>query len=516
MLYILIALLACSDIAIYGKPDVQNIIAFPEYISFGHLTSGEETALEEFTIINSGQRDLTIQSPVLVSGNNRFSLGRPTQGEWIIKPNENVIFDVSYAPQTFEANGAYIEIASDDPDEPTVRIHLEGYGDAPSIEVTPSQFDYGLISIGCDNEERITIRNNGNMPLVVEDISQIVNNPVDILMEFGSLAPLPWIIEPGAQIDFLASYIPTDVGWDRSEIIIESNDPRTPELSVEQYGDGEVEQWHNQTYTQSEVSILDILWVIDDSGSMNPYQHLLANQISSFFQMFLAAAPDFNMSVITTTSPYLHGIINSGTPMPEIALANMVNVGIMGSGMEQGIEMAFQAFSNPTVAGPGSNFFRDEASLIVIFVSDERDWSPPWVTYTQFFDALKPAGLFTPYAVIGDYPNGCQGNNGNVSFNIEFGAGYWDLVNHYNGKWYSICAQDWGLQLQNLGATLSSRATYALDYPDPIEDTITVTVNGQITTDWRYDPMMNAITFRPDHVPEEGKTIEIDYAVWGC
>ena len=90
------------------------------------------------------------------------------------------------------------------------------------------------------------------------------------------------------------------------------------------------------------------------------------------------------------------------------------------------------------------------------------------------------------------------------------------IKQHKVGKWYSICAQDWGLQLQNLGATLSSRATYALDYPDPIEDTITVTVNGQITTDWRYDPMMNAITFRPGHVPEEGKTIEIDYAVWGC
>ena len=39
MLYILMALLACSDIAIYGKPDEQNIIAFPEHINFGHLTS---------------------------------------------------------------------------------------------------------------------------------------------------------------------------------------------------------------------------------------------------------------------------------------------------------------------------------------------------------------------------------------------------------------------------------------------------------------------------------------------
>ena len=516
MLYILMALFACSDIAIYGKPDVQNIIAFPEHINFGHLTSGEETALEEFAVINSGQQDLTIQNPVLVSGNDRFSLGRPVQGEWIIRPNEHVVFDVSYVPQTFESNGAYIEIASDDPDEPTVRIHLEGYGDAPVLSVTPLEFDYGLVSIGCDNEERITIRNVGNMPLVIDDISQIVNNPPDILMEFGSLPPPPWIIDPQTEIDFLLSYIPTDVGWDRSEIIIESNDPVTPELTVNQTGDGDVEQWHYQRYEQSEISVLDILWVIDDSGSMNPYQYLLANQISYFFQAFLASAPDYNMSVITTSTPYLHGIINTTTPSPETVLANMVNVGIMGNAMERGIEMAFQALSNPAIAGPGSQFFRDEASLIVIFVSDEKDWGPYWMSYTTFFDGLKDAGKFIPYAVIGDPPSGCQGTMNNRAFNIDFGAGYWDLVDYYGGQWYSLCAVDWGAQLQDLGTTLSNRTTYGLDYPDPIQDTIVVTVNGQTTTEWIYDPATNSITFNSGHVPNEGQTIEIDYAVWGC
>jgi len=146
MLYILIALLACSDIALYGKPDAQNIIAFPEHINFGHLISGEETALEEFTIINSGQNDLIIQAPILVSGNDRFSLGDMESQSWVIPAGDHVVFDVSYIPQTFESNGGYIEVTSDDPDEPTVRINLEGYGDAPSIEVTPSVFDYGLIS----------------------------------------------------------------------------------------------------------------------------------------------------------------------------------------------------------------------------------------------------------------------------------------------------------------------------------------------------------------------------------
>ena len=189
MLYILLTLLACSDIAIYGKPDSQKIIAFPNHINFGHLISGEETAVEQFAIINSGQVDLTIQNPVLVSGNNRFSLGDVPPQSWVIPPGEHVVFDVSYIPETYESNGGFIEVTSDDPDEPSVRIHLEGYGDAPVMSVEPDSFDYGLISIGCDNEERVTIRNEGNMPLVVENLSQIVNNPVDILMEFGSLPP---------------------------------------------------------------------------------------------------------------------------------------------------------------------------------------------------------------------------------------------------------------------------------------------------------------------------------------
>ena len=516
MLWILLALLGCSDIALTAKPDAQNIMAFPEHINFGHLTSGEETGMEEFAVINSGQRALTIQTPQLVSGDDRFSLGDVPEQSWVIEPGEHLAFDVSYIPQTFESNGAYIEIASNDPDEPSVRVSLEGYGDAPVLSVTPLEFDYGIISIGCDNEERVTIRNEGNMPLVIENVSQIVNNPVDILMEFGSMPSPPWVIEPGNELDFLVSYIPTDVGWDRSEIIIESNDPMLPELTIEQGGDGDVEQWHYQRYSQSAVSVLDILWVIDDSGSMNAYQSLLANQINYFFQAFLASAPDYNMSVITTTSPHLHGIITNGTPMPEIALANMVNVGIMGAGMEKGIEMAFQALSNPVIAGPGSQFFRDEASLIVIFVSDEKDWGAPWVTYTQFFDGLKEVGKFIPYAVIGDPPSGCQGIINNRTFNIQFGAGYWDLVDYYGGQWYSMCAVDWGTQLQNLGATLSNRATYGFDHPDPIEDTIVVTVNGQVTTKWTYDSGTNSITFDLSHIPSEGQTIEIEYAVWGC
>lgn len=516
MLYILLTLLSCSDIAITAKPDVQNIMAFPGHIDFGHLTSGEETALEEFAVINSGQVDLRVQPPVLVSGTDRFSLGESEEEEWIIPPGEHVVFNVSYDPQTFETNGAYIEIHSDDPDEPVAVVSLEGHGDAPVLSVTPSVLDYGDISIGCDNEERITIRNDGNLPLTISAVSQLVNSPIDILMEFGSLPPPPWVIDPQTEVDFLVSYIPSDIGWDRSEIIIESNDPIRPEETIEQEGDGDVERWYSQRHEQTPIAYLDILWVIDDSGSMNPYQVMLANQIGSFFSTFLASSPNFHMAVITTTHPTFSTIVTNATPYPEMTLAGLVNVGVFGSGMEMGIEMAYQALSNPNIAGEGSEFFRDEASLVVIFVSDEPDHSGPWQSYTQFFDGIKDAGKFVPYAVIGDHPSGCVSNAHVYPLNILFGGGYWHLVDHYGGDWFSLCAPDWGNQLQDLGNTLTNRATYALENENPIEETITVTVNGQVVTEWVYDSTVNAVKFNPEHVPAEGQTIEIEYAVWGC
>ena len=99
--------------------------------------------------------------------------------------------------------------------------------------------------------------------------------------------------------------------------------------------------------------------------------------------------------------------------------------------------------------------------------------------------------------------------------NLQPGTGYWDLIDYYGGSWYSICATDWGVQLQDLAGEVTGRRAFQLDEPDPILDTIEVTVNGQITTLWEYDESTNSVIFADGHVPEEGQTIAIDYAVWG-
>lgn len=519
MFYLLFFILfACNDHMLSSvQKRQQDILVYPEHINFGHLVSGQETETDTFTIINTGDADLTIRSPILVSGNNRFTLFTD-QDEYLIPPGELIDFEIQYNPETFESNGGFIEIESDDFDEPISIITLEGYGDAPVMTVFPLDFDYGNISIGCDNEERVTIRNDGNLDLTINSIVQMVTQPSNILLEYGSLPELPWILIPGQEIDFLVSYIPTDIGYDESSIKISGDDPKNPEADTIQYGNGDVEQWFTQTWQQEEIPVLDVLWVIDNSGSMNQFQTSLSTNINSFITAFAQAGADYNMAVITTDRYTIGTILTPYTPNVEQELSNLVIQGTYGSGMEKGIEMSYKALSSSTSAGPGSSFWRDSATLVVIYVSDEKDWSSPgWNHYINFFDNLKPAGQFIPYGVISDVPGGCQYTMSNGALRtLQPGTGYWDLIDYYNGSWYSICATDWGVQLQDLAGEVTGRRAFELDEPDPITDTIEVYVNGQLTTDWEYTEDTNSVIFTEGHIPDEGQTIEINYAVWGC
>jgi len=515
---LLSSLLGCSDYTVIGIKERQSeILVHPLHLDFGHLESGFESEEQYFTITNTGDDDLIITSPVLVSGNDRFSLVQESTGDISIAGGEMIQVDIAYTPETYESNGGFIEFETSDEDESHIEITLEGYGDAPVMSVNPPEFDYGDISIGCDNEERITIRNDGNMDLTIETITQMVTQPVDILLEMGSLPEPPWLLIPGQEIDFLVSYIPTDIGYDESSITITGNDPYTPEAEVIQYGDGDVEQWFSQQWEQEEIPVLDVLWVIDNSGSMNQFQTNLSTNISSFMTAFAATGADYNMAVITTDRYTFSTILTPLTPNVEQELSNLVMTGIMGSGMEKGIEMSYRSLNSATAAGPGGNFFRVDATLIVIYVSDEQDWSGGWGNYTTFFDTIKPPGQFVPYGVIADVPAGCQYTASNGALRtLQPGYGYWDLIDYYGGSWYSICATDWGVQLQDLAGEVTGRRMFELEEPDPIKSTIEVTVNGQVTTEWEYDETTNSVIFAEGHVPDEGQTINIDYAVWGC
>lgn len=135
----------------------------------------------------------------------------------------------------------------------------------------------------------------------------------------------------------------------------------------------------------------------------------------------------------------------------------------------------------------------------------------------RVFDTIKPhVDLVRHFAVIGDYPSGCSYQYFNSWRNIAFGTGYYDMTQRYNGEWYSICAADWGNQMQDLASTVTIRSRFPLDEPDPIESSIIVNVNGQTAAGWTYDPVTNSVVFDENSIPEANQTITIEYGIWGC
>ncbi|HTP49866.1 MAG TPA: hypothetical protein VMK42_04125 [Anaeromyxobacteraceae bacterium] len=178
----------------------------------------------------------------------------------------------------------------------------------------------------------------------------------------------------------------------------------------------------------------DILFVVDDSGSMYDKQQDLAQNFGAFIAR-LAASPARNAYQIgiTTTSVdrYAQGMFSDtfaatgacpnppslGGPYPRGALVSCsgpdipaarvqsttlpprilpadsptlvadftsnVAVGICGSGREQGLEAARLALSEPALSGPNAGFLRSGARLVVILVSDDDDCSDPENTGTS-------------------------------------------------------------------------------------------------------------------------------------
>ena len=525
MFYILFALLllSCND---YGVNKITQtdpeLVVYPESIDFGHLHSGHESGHAFFAVINAGDEELIISHPEIISGDSKFTLDSDLEENYSIGPGETQEFNVYYTPTTFESNGATIRFVTNDEDENQYDLPVVGFGDAPVMTVTPEVFDYGKISIGCDNEERITIRNDGNLELVIENITQMVTQPADIIMEMGSLPPPPWYLAPGQEVDFLVSYIPIDISYDESAIRIESNDPVVPLIEVIQHGEGDAEHWNTQTHVQEEISLLDVLFVVDNSGSMNIFQQELGNQMNAFMNVFDASGADYHLAVITTDEARFkqhdgYSWIDQTYPDPVDWMQSVISsIGIRGSGMEKGIEMAKYALEGD--ASPGKNYNREDATMVIIYVSDEPDHSQGGhSSYISFFDNFKLSpNLMRQFAVIGDYPTGCNFPYLNRNRNIEFGSGYYDMTQRYNGDWYSICAADWGQQMQSLASTVTTRRIFNLEENDPVENTIVVTVNGQTTSEWSYDASMNAVIFNETHIPEPNQTIEIEYAIWGC
>jgi hypothetical protein len=214
-------------------------------------------------------------------------------------------------------------------------------------------------------------------------------------------------------------------------------------------------------FRQAIVPNVDVLWVVDNSDSMEEEQQALADSFQDFYK-FISNTASFNIGVISTdvyNSEHrgrLLGdvpIITEETPDSEKVFRQNVNVGIGGKGNEQGFQAAYLALTEPLISTANAGFLQEDAHLFIIFVSDEDDGSFGDVKY--YLRALEQIrgvgndGTVKVAAVVGDVPEVPQ--RCREEKNVDPGERYADLAERSGGMVLSICDDNFATNLDELG-----------------------------------------------------------------
>ncbi len=302
---------------------------------------------------------------------------------------------------------------------------------------------------------------------------------------------------------------------------------------------------------------VDILWVIDNSGSMATKQNNLSVGFNSFSNVFVNKGFSFNMGIVTsdTRTTGLGGqagifqgapsVISDTTIGFAALFQNNVKVGQAGDSAAKelhAIELATGALLNTTNTG----FLRSDAHLAVIILSDADDndsaaSGATTATTLAHLQALKPDVYdvssrtykknFTVSAVAVNSmtdtdcydmdQDGFVDNDGNLDGIpdvqlYEEGVKFKTLVTATNGSFASICKADFSDGLNTISQRIAEAITEIALARVPDQSTITILFNGtsvpqSATHGWTYEATGNKIVFHGDYIPQDNTSIEIGY-----
>lgn len=301
-------------------------------------------------------------------------------------------------------------------------------------------------------------------------------------------------------------------------------------------------QWVDE-FQQRTIAASDILFVVDDSCSMQEEQEALAANFDAFISNFVGTNLDYHIGVTRaaleergelTGPPVEWGRLESASDGARwlssetgdivTEFNEMANVGTNGHNCEMALQASFSALvSRSVVDGYNDGFYREDAHLTLVLLSDENDHGldeaiPPFISacgglppdeYSDWLAGLKGYNhqdkvSFT--AIVGGW-DGCNGDEADPA------PAYMEVVEAVDGNFLSICADDWSTFLTELGLEAAGLKKSFQLRRIPVEDTLVLTIDG-VAPDlalWSYDRQRNSIDFPIEQVPAELAIVRVEY-----
>ncbi|MGI5860984.1 MAG: choice-of-anchor D domain-containing protein [Myxococcales bacterium] len=556
-------------IALRGTPTAQpqcTLVVNPprgaggRTMNFGVVGLGERKTLL-MTLENVGSKFCDIGAPRKgMLTESAFSFGThspPLPGR--IDPGQTAVVEVVFQPRTEGEflpmmNSFTISTSDGAPSECTglsgagpgcKQVSLRGTGVVLAIDAVPRAVDFGVVTVGCNSADRtVTVYNIGGAAVT---ISGFEIDPPASSFTLVSHATTPITLQPGRSTAVVLRYRPRGTGLESANLVI-AHSFSGGTTTVPLKGTGSTATHQRDFFSQNSVPKTDVLWVIDNSGSMYDKQQFLAANATEFINQANALNSDYQVAVIATEwagsnpphqadnasafpgTPINAGeffgnpkIIKRSDPDPAAELSRNIRVGECCSDpAESGLEAAKAALSDPLIsdpAKPNSQFVREDAKLAIIVLSDEEDQgaSQNVEYYVDFFQTLKGAkntSLFAWHSIVGDSPSGCSATVNGHSVQAAAGKRYIEASTRTNGIFRSICTSDWGRIANDIGLDAFAAKTqfFLSRTADPA--TLVVTVNGAPQTagvDFDFDASANSIDFKAGHVPPAGASITAEY-----
>jgi hypothetical protein len=435
---------------------------------------------------------------------------------------------------------------------------LEGYSGISDIAVIPGRVDFGLVTIGCASQTTtVTVYNTGTADLTISEIF-LERDGCDEFQIRG-VPVLPAVVTPANPVPIQVVYRPSDRGEDYCVLVLRSDASEGEEyLRVPLRGEGTTTSRQTDHFTQVTGREVDVIFVIDGSGSMSEEQDNVASNLSRFLQTAELLDNDFQIGVVHLDLQDDHRFNGENYPAGRLIgnppfltpntpnllgeFQNRVRLGAVGGSQEAGLEATRIALTDPFITTEGTacnsdndceapypscmrgmcgglnqGFLREDASLEIVIFSDEEDQSTPTPNfYVDFFRSIKGFrndSLMHVSCIVGadvrtNTPGACTSNNGDA----DAGRRYAEVCQATGGTVGSICASDFGPFLQNIGnRAFGLRVEFFLSrVAEPA--TVQVRVNGSARpTGWAYDGATNSVVFERNTVPQPGDEIEVEY-----
>ncbi len=392
----------------------------------------------------------------------------------------------------------------------------------PDIELDPVAADFGEVQSGCSSDPHtITIASVGAADLIVESATLDDTGAYGV-QGFDSVVSLA----PGETLDLQVVFSPSADLALETVLRINSNDPDEPMVSVELTGEmASALQVDSMVQTTHEE--LDLLLVLDNSGSMAEVAGLLFSDIAELFDPLDGV--DLHLGLITTdmddpsySGRMIGGYIDSSATDMATELQARIPDEFTGSGDERGLDAIEAALTEPLLSTHNAGFLREDAAFAAVVFTDEDDDSSldaaSFATWLESLEADAANASFSGF--IGDPGgSGCFLVEGDTVVSAISGDKYDEAIQATGGSWWTICASDFTEALLELGTEVSGAQDCFTLSDTPLDGAASfeyVQVDGEDisygTLDgWTWDESQACLRLNGDSMPDPGSVIEVAY-----